>query len=87
MKIVIDISEDHFLDCKYWLNEGVANFAETIIANGIPLPKEHGRLKDIDEVERRLDLEKPDNAIAKALKTIIESVPTIVEADKAESEE
>lgn len=51
------------------------------IYNGTPLPKKHGRLKDIDEVERRLDLDKPDNVIAKALKNIIESVPTIVEAE------
>ncbi|MBO6194629.1 MAG: hypothetical protein J6O00_10860 [Clostridiales bacterium] len=51
------------------------------IYNGTILPKGHGRLKDIDEVERRLDLDKPDNVIAKALKNIIESVPTIVEAE------
>lgn len=36
MKIVIDIPEDAFLACKYWLNEGVAQWAETIIANGAP---------------------------------------------------
>ena len=51
------------------------------IYNGTPLPKGHGRLKDIDEVERILDLDKPDNIIAKALKNIIESVPTIIEAE------
>lgn len=51
------------------------------IGHGTPLPKGHGRLKDIDEVERRLDLDEPDNIIAKALKNIIESVPTIVEAE------
>lgn len=54
------------------------------IANGTPLLKGHGRLKDIDKVERLLDLEKTDNAIAKALKNIIESVPTVIEADKGE---
>ena len=48
----------------------------------IELPKGHGRLKDIDKIERLLDLENPDNKIAKALKNIIESVPTIIEADK-----
>ena len=57
------------------------------IQNGIPLPKGHGRLKDIDKVEQLLDLDKADNAIAKALKNIIESVPTIIEADKEATNE
>ena len=39
MKIVIDIPEDVFLACKHWLNEGIAQWAEAIIANGTPLPE------------------------------------------------
>ena len=74
-------------DCKVEPREIVRSFQATIadaIKNGTPLPKGHGRLKDIDTVERLLDLDKPDNVIAKALKGIIESVPTLVEADKSE---
>lgn len=73
---------------KLLKNKGVdwlgAEHILNAVANGKPLPKGHGRLKDVDKMERLLDLEKPDNAIAKALKKIIESVPTIIEADKSE---
>lgn len=54
------------------------------VANGTPLPKGHGDLKDMNEVEQLLDLKTPDNIIAKALKNFIENVPTIIEADKEE---
>lgn len=54
----------------------------TGIATGTPLPKGHGNLKDIDKIEQMLDVETPDNIIAKALKNLLESVPTIIEADK-----
>lgn len=82
MKVVIDIPN--------WLYNAIIECKEPIysqslgdaVRDGTPLPKGHGRLKDIDKVERLLDLEKPDNVIAKALKTIIECVPTIIEADK-----
>lgn len=39
MKILIDIDEKNFLACKHWLDEGVAQWAEAIIANGTPLSK------------------------------------------------
>ena len=87
MKIVIDVSDTLYKTCKRLVSEGDPRPSESCIANGIPLPKGHGRLKDIDTVERLLDLDKPDNVIAKALKTIIESVPTIIEADESEAEE
>lgn len=96
MKIVIDISEEHFLACKHWLNEGVANFAETIIANGTPLPKGHGRLKDVDKIlnEIRKREEEPnyqhegeDWCVGMCMtESIIESAQTIIgfEAYKGE---
>jgi hypothetical protein len=91
MKVVIDIEEDHFLACKHWLNEGVANFAETIIANGKPLPKGHGRLIDADDAERErqnvLDCEIEHPMYPCTIRDVLEGAPTIIEADKAESEE
>ena len=77
MEIVIKIPDEDYEYLKRHNKNGLYN----AILNGTPLPKGHGRLKDIDKVERLLDLEKPDNAIAKALKNIIESVPIIVEAE------
>ncbi len=48
------------------------------------LPKGHGRLKDIDKIEQLLDLDKPNNMIAKSLKNLIDSVPTIIDAESEE---
>ena len=50
MKIIIDIPEK---DYEFLKNKQVFdNIAESIIANGTPLPKEHGRLTDLDEIIR-----------------------------------
>lgn len=93
MKMVIDILEEDykFIRDLQSLIIGGRGCGKTIqyrvvnaIKNGTPLPKGHGRLKDIDRVERLLDLDKPDNAIAQVLKNLIESVPTIVEAESEE---
>jgi hypothetical protein len=47
------------------------------IANGIPLPKGHGRLIDGDELERHMKIGYK----------IVRDAKTIIEADKTESEE
>lgn len=90
MKIVIEIDDARFKDIRRIACVQLENYhfktVEQIIANATPLPKGHGKLKDANKIEALLDLDKADNEIAKALKNIIESVPTIVEADK-ESEE
>lgn len=86
MQIVVEMPEESY---KLLKNEGVdwlgAEHILNAVANGKPIPSEHGRLKDIDKIERLLDLEKPDNTITKALRNIIESVPTIIEADQNKS--
>lgn len=94
MQIVIDIPEWKYKSICEGVEAskrcGVVGIDPDIheaIYNGTPLPKGHGRLKDIDKVERLLDLEKPDNIIAKALKTIIECVPTIIEPNKESDNE
>ena len=78
MKIVIDIDEDYV---KIINKNGASNYTEEVIKNGTILPKEHGRLKDIDKIEDLLDLKNPDNMIAENIKKIIDAVPTIIEAD------
>lgn len=88
MKIVIDITEDAFLACKHWLNEGVAQWAETIIANGTPLPKGHGRLKDVDYIKLfSIDHDCWNGVeyegVIKVVPVIaIDNASTIIEADK-----
>ena len=64
------------------------------IKNGTPLPKGHGRLKDISKIEYRqgvfIDSEGVPLPIIHKIATIEmirDWLPTIIEADKAESEE
>ena len=60
-----------------------AMISTDIIANGTPLPKGHGRLIDADELLK----EHPKMDTYAFPSTAIESAPTIIEADKAKSEE
>ena len=85
MKLLIDIPEESYkATCNQcMLPPDVKNVVQGI-KNGTPLPKGHGRLKDIDKIEQLLDLDKPNNMIAKSLKNLIDSVPTIIEADTGE---
>jgi len=94
MKLVIDICESFYNDCKtyYETHDEMASIILTI-ANGTPLPKNHGRLIDADNTISKIC----GNSCGCHLKecgrdehcfsvTRIESAPTIIEADK-ESEE
>ena len=50
MKIVIDIDEDEYKARQRWVANprALINAVDKAIANGIPLPKGHGRLCDMD---------------------------------------
>ena len=54
MEIVINISEERFRDiqriAEVQLESNYFKTAEQIIANGIPLPKGHGRLIDEEQI-------------------------------------
>ena len=77
MQIVIDIPEGAYNLLKTsgvdWLG---AEHILDAVAKGIPLPKGHGRLIDV-------------NALPNEVQSLysIRNAPTIIEADKAESEE
>lgn len=48
MKLIVEIDDEIY---KTWRREGKYashSYAQKIILNGTPLPKEHGRLKDAD---------------------------------------
>ena len=85
MQIVINIPEERFKDiqriAEVQRERNHFKTAEQIIANGIPLPKGHGRLIDADKIpndnEENLDLTWYGHIL---------ETPTIIEADKAESE-
>lgn len=84
MKIVIDIDEDYYEIIKHNVKVSHNDFKPLkIIANGIPLPKGHGRLIDADEIQfENTEFETyGDYCIAF---DAIDDAPTIIEADKVE---
>ena len=90
MELLINIDEDVRIAITrvglLRISDEMQKKVDKAIQRGTPLPKGHGRLKDVDKIEALLDLDKADNEIAKALKNIMEHVPTIIEED-VESED
>lgn len=103
MQLVIDIPEEIYkaskiIDVQY---EDVVQIPLEVIANGTPIPKGHGRLKDENEIikaiEDRVEFLRNNDAIFRRLRKDIDilgcipkiryEVSTIIEADNAESEE
>ena len=84
MKIVIDIPEYMYNDiknCGYVYPVHAEDLASYIIG-GTPLPRGHGRLIDAEEVKRKMGNLDGFGVIGRC----IDEFPTIIEADKAESE-
>ena len=52
MKVVIDISEEDYAETMYrkQYSPREMDWTDRVIANGIPLPKGHGRLIDADRL-------------------------------------
>lgn len=96
MKIIIDISEDVYNRCReYRLQCGEAEVLESAVARGTPLPKGHGRLGYLDELEKRIsnyvehDAKITDSYTVARQRFIVDGIrdtPTIIEAG-TESEE
>ena len=98
MQIVINIDEEKYT----WIQRAsrqttpLDRFCVNAIANGKPLPKGHGRLKDEDEIiraiEDRVEFLRKNDAMFLRLRKDIDilgcipkircEVPTIIEADK-----
>ena len=82
MEIVIKIDDERYKDiqriAEVQLDRGRFQTAEQIIANGTPLPKGHGRLIDEEQIPGDGGWDFSDRLML---------TPTIIEADKAESEE
>jgi len=79
MQLVIDIpKEDYdFIKRTGYHTQSLYN----AIKDGTPLPKGHGRLVDADALNRK------DVNCANVPMNFIDTAPTIIEANKAESEE
>ena len=90
IELVIKIPEEEYNYVKTQVLFGNMDSLKMRIANGTPLPKGHGRLIDADalKMDKRVCgdryLSNPYLFVANA---IIEQATTIIEADKAKSEE
>lgn len=93
MKIVIDISEydKQWINNAYYIPQEINSKITEAIMSGTPLPKGHGRLIDADELYNEFidGTEGYDcNTWSRIeIGDIIADAPTIIEADKAESED
>lgn len=87
MQIVIDIEKDDYKTIKSNYENGFTYKPFGIIANGTPLPKGHGRLIDADKLINGFELSDLEGDSIDNLNnvcSIINSYPTIIEADKEE---
>lgn len=84
MKLVIDIPEEIYLNVKkdyLYDTEVIVN----AFKNGIPLPKGHGRLKDVDWIDDNCEVHHSDTDGSWCYTwKDIDNAPTIIEADKEE---
>ena len=82
MQIIIDISEDWYNYCKdkVKFHHSLDN-SDYAIANGTPLPKGHGRLIDESKLSLSNIKFKTEEDHCKMI-GILNSAPTIIEADK-----
>lgn len=92
MQIVIDIDEKLYYRIKSYDVKVVDNIPmASAINNGTPLPKGHGRLIDADKLcQTPIDgTDIPSDGLCLMVYDLgeIENAPTIIGADKAESEE
>lgn len=97
MQLMIEIDEEDFNIMKH--NVAVDNplcplsqkEIVTKIANGTPLPKDHGRLGDLDEIRAKVFNASMDNYFMPIkplscddVTNIIDAAPTIIDANKGE---
>jgi len=91
MQIVIEIPEAFYKYCK---SQEDATEIQLAVKNGVPLPKGHGNLIDVDALIKQLEAMANNRwniqvGASKGLEAAIDSAddaPTIIEAYKGEEE-
>lgn len=89
MKVVINIDEETYKAILHCAKNtpGYLTYCERMIADGKPLPKGHGDLKDMGNLKYVFDLTRSDHIYSgKEIERAIKSMKPIIEADKTESE-
>ena len=86
MQIVIDIPDNY--DLSKIQNGSIASkVILNAVANGTPLPKGHERLVDMKNLQNFVSRYTEYDAIQLILADREDYIPTIIEADKVESED
>lgn len=87
MKLVIEIDEENYEKNKY--GRCPVTVMRKSIRNGIPLPKGHGRLGELDILRAKIFIASTDKYFMPTklltcddVTDIIDGMPTIIEADK-----
>lgn len=89
IELVIKIPEEIYNDIQSrdWKNgEWIFSEEWKAIHKGTPLPKGHGNLKDVSNLLTVTDIRSDGSEFTYVSYSEIEGAPTIIEADKAESE-
>ena len=83
MQIVINIPEEELLMIKAAEVSENSGYLQSLILNGIPLPKGHGRLIDVDKIVYEEECIYASDGCSTTISIAnIDSTPTIIEADK-----
>lgn len=86
MHVLINISEDVYTK----ISNSNPSYADDFsiyyaIKNGVPIPKGHGDLKDMGNLQYVFDLTREDSIYSgKDIERAIKSMKTIIEADRSE---
>lgn len=90
MQIVINIDEEIYKRVLPYKDvPAISNPANDIselihaIANGVPIPKGHGAIKDVSQIEIPMC---EDRQYERWVQVAINTAPTIIEADRSEEE-
>lgn len=88
IELVIKIPEETYNLVKSWNypTDTAHRMLFELVTNGVPIPKGHGRLKDVDKLETH-DEYDGQGFTKSVYQDDIDNLPTIIEADKGESED
>ena len=85
MQIVISIEDEFYDYIKEQVKDGITNPLKVAIVNGKILPKGHGRLVDADEIDNNIyDLTRSMDLNYGQISEVVDTAPTIIEADRSE---
>ena len=87
MQIVISIEDEFYDYIKEQVKDGITNPLKVAIVNGKILPKGHGDLKDMGNLQYVFDLTREDTIYSgKDIGRAVKSMKSIIEADRSEEE-